>query len=419
MGWTPDSTASRLDDQRSCVAECGTDAHGVARDLTLSSLEQIVQRVANDTSHSTTNSRKHSDRKVPEDIVAAKHAWKREACPNQRRELRKVFQTLRRKFDKIRSGAKLRSLASCKVHARILPTTLEVGPNIVTSSRTEWRDSAYIQCSGRYGDPENNVCAQREFIAGLDSAAQNSRLDGRPYPSLDFHVVMQTRSSMKPNTTPGTDGNVTEMWQALPLVLLITVWHLFRLRLASGSAPVNDDWRTIDLTGIPKLRRPMCIGDFRFIAKTPTLQKWYLKCILHVAMQSLPPSPLHVYGFRRGCCTGLVTELLRQSLHLAAQWAKPVYLMSLDIATAFDDMRHGQMAKSLIARGVHPNLVRAFMLEYLDLRARVKLADADPTDYFSYSKAGRQGGVETPELFNIMMEALASGLAVSWQERGF
>lgn len=263
------------------------------------------------------------------------------------------------------------------------------------------------------------VCAQRELIAGLDAAAKNARLDGRPYPDLDFHVVMQTRCAMKPNTAPGTDGNVPEMWQALPLVLLITVWHLFRLRLSAGLEPVDDHWRTIDLTGIPKVRRPLCIGDFRFIAKTPTLQKWYLKCVLDVAAQSLLPSPLHVYGFRRGCCSGLVTELLRQCLHLAAQWAKPVYVMSLDIGTAFDDMRHGEMAKALNARGVHPNLVRAVMLEYLDLRVRVKLADADPTDYFSYSKAGRQGGVETPELFNIMMEALASALVASWRKRGF
>ena len=200
---------------------------------------------------------------------------------------------------------------------------------------------------------------------------------------------------------------------------LIAVWQLFCQRLASGRQPVNEPWRTIDLTGIPKVRSPDCLTDFRFIAKTPTFQKWYLECIVSLIVQSLLPSPVYVYGFRKGCCSGFVTELIRQALHLSKLWGKTLYVISADIATAFDDMKHPEMARSLLARGVHPRLVHAVMMEYMDLRARVKLADADPTDFFSYSKAGGQGGVETPEVFNIMMEALASPVVESWSQRGF
>ena len=66
-------------------------------------------------------------------------------------------------------------------------------------------------------------------------------------------------------------------------------------------------------------------------------------------------------------------------------------MIPMDIATAFDDLDHDVIFRSLLARGVHPALARALMLEYTDLRARVTLADAEPTDFFAFSSAGFQG----------------------------
>eukprot|EP00973_Karenia_brevis_P006057 824479-Karenia_brevis.AAC.1 len=59
------------------------------------------------------------------------------------------------------------------------------------------------------------------------------------------------------------------------------------------------------------------------------------------------------------------------------------------------------------------------MLEYFDLIARVTLADADTTDYFPFSKGGRQGGVETPELFNIIVESAVVDVVEKWRAENY
>ena len=59
------------------------------------------------------------------------------------------------------------------------------------------------------------------------------------------------------------------------------------------------------------------------------------------------------------------------------------------------------------------------MKEYVDLQARVKLADADVTDFFAYSKGGRQGGIETPEPFNLMMEATFADVVKDWKTKRY
>ena len=415
-GWSP---KSKENFQRACIKSAGVDLQGGGCGLTLGSFEKIVQKIAAEVPHTTAASHKKMRSMKPQALLDAKRAWKSESSIEMRRERRRLYQCLKRQFDRSRCSANLKSLSQCRPSSKHLPTTLMVAPGIETSSRTEWRNCAFAHCSQKYWDPANTEHVQRQRLQSLKSTFQNYELDGIPCPKLHFGTVVAMRASMKVNTMAGIDGVVVEIWQALPVILLIVVWQLFCLRLACGTTSVNDDWRTIDLTGIPKLRAPSSISDFRFIAKTPTFQKWYLKCVLAMVARSLRPSHLHVYGFRSGSCTGLVTELIRQALHLAVQWGKPVYVMSLDIATAFDDMLHGKIAEALCSRGVHPKLVYAILLEYLDLRARVKLADSDPTDYFHYSKAGRQGGVETPELFNLMMEGAASSIATSWTQRGF
>ena len=115
----------------------------------------------------------------------------------------------------------------------------------------------------------------------------------------------------------------------------------------------------------------------------------------------------------------MVTEMLRQALHLSVQWGKPLYIITCDVKIAFDDILHDVMADSMLQRGVHSALSHAFLLEYPDLRGRVKFADVDPTGFFECSKAGRQGGVETQHFFNIIMEAAASELVDSWKARNF
>ena len=45
---------------------------------------------------------------------------------------------------------------------------------------------------------------------------------------------------------------------------------------------VSPEWSLIDLVGIPKIRKPLDVSQFRFIARLPVLQKWYLRSIVEL-----------------------------------------------------------------------------------------------------------------------------------------
>ena len=65
-------------------------------------------------------------------------------------------------------------------------------------------------------------------------------------------------------------------------------------------------------------------------------------------------------------------------------------------------MNHQDIYKSLLRQRVHPTIAKAILLEYFDLKVTVRIADAEVTDKFQYWRGGRQGGIETPDLFNIV-----------------
>eukprot|EP00973_Karenia_brevis_P071447 9925890-Karenia_brevis.AAC.1 len=82
-------------------------------------------------------------------------------------------------------------------------------------------------------------------------------------------------------------------------------------------------------------------------------------------------------------------------------------------------MLHDQIADSLLALGVHPVLVLALAREYCQLKARVKIADADFSDFLPFRRGGRQGGVETPEVFNVMIESAAGAVVDTWRAKNY
>jgi len=75
-----------------------------------------------------------------------------------------------------------------------------------------------------------------------------------------------------------------------------------------------------------------------------------------------------------------------------------------DIRTAFDAMTHSSMQAALLGRGAHPEHVRAIMREVSHMLCRVAIPDAGSSEDFPLECRGNQGGVETPQVFNAMIE---------------
>ncbi|CAK0809472.1 unnamed protein product, partial [Prorocentrum cordatum] len=97
----------------------------------------------------------------------------------------------------------------------------------------------------------------------------------------------------------------------------------------------------------------------------------------------------------------------------------PLVVGTLDIKTAFETMRHGHVSRILLNKGLHPNLVRAMLREMSILFCSMVLPGMLASDSFPLEVGGKQGGVETLELFNCMVEFVLEPLVPSWRSRNF
>ena len=178
-----------------------------------------------------------------------------------------------------------------------------------TASRADWRAAVLQRCGLKYDDSKNTVEDQKRRLAYAISASQARLLDGLLPPRLSLATVFSTRASMRSGAAASEEYLAPEMWKRLPVLMVIVTWSLFWSRIIHGMTSLNDHWRSMVLNGIPKLLRPDTVEYFRFVATSPTLQKWYLKCVMALAKDTVRSTSVNLYGFRKCCSSGLVTEL--------------------------------------------------------------------------------------------------------------
>ena len=128
---------------------------------------------------------------------------------------------------------------------------------------------------------------------------------------------------------------------------------------------------------------------------------------------------VHSYGFRARSRCEMVTSLVRQLLYLAYNWNLPLLVAVQDVRTAFDAMHHAHIAEALEKRGVTPGLVAAHVKELSGIQAFITLPGVGDTAHFLYARAGKQGGVETPDQWNAFVDHVLEPVVVSWVARGF
>ena len=118
----------------------------------------------------------------------------------------------------------------------------------------------------------------------------------------------------------------------------------------------------------------------------------------------IKPTPVCSYGFKAGLCCDNVTSILRPVLILAFRWGCKLLIGSLDVAIAFDSMDHELLVKGLLGRGLHPESVACLLRELSGMHADITIPGAGSTPRFPLERGGKQGGVETPDEFNLFIE---------------
>ena len=81
-------------------------------------------------------------------------------------------------------------------------------------------------------------------------------------------------------------------------------------------------------------------------------------------------------GYEPGRSTAGLTATLRQVLSKAAEWGVGGFVASADVEGAFDGIKHDDVAKALLQKGVHPESVCSLLRESSDLKGRIYLPGA-------------------------------------------
>ena len=70
-------------------------------------------------------------------------------------------------------------------------------------------------------------------------------------------------------------------------------------------------------------------------------------------------------------------------------------------------------------RGICNQLLAVMARDLTDMRARMQIQGASATEQFPFWHGGRQGGVETPDEFNVYLEVALEQFVLTWRTRGW
>ena len=84
----------------------------------------------------------------------------------------------------------------------------------------------------------------------------------------------------------------------------------------------------------------------------------------------------------------------------------------------FDDIKHDDVEKALLQKGVHPESVCSLLRESSDLKGRINLPGAPMSPAFLYARGARQGSVEGPDMWNQVLDSALREPAGRWESEG-
>ena len=109
-------------------------------------------------------------------------------------------------------------------------------------------------------------------------------------------------------------------------------------------------------------------------------------------------------GCEPGRSTAGITATLRQILGKAAELCVEAFVASADVEGAFDCIKHMDVERALLRKGLHPGSICALLRESCDLKGRINLPGAPMSSPFPYVRGARQGSVEGPDMWNQVLD---------------
>ena len=291
-------------------------------------------------------------------------------------------------------------------------------PDGPSTNRQDWAAAAHKYGCEKYCDKENDETAQRERLIRLQELALREIEAGWQPPVVKFHDFLNALASAKNCKQPGSDGVVTEMVRALSWTTLLWLYLLFLVRLGGWETEKPEAWKEVILTAIPKKTDKSGLQSMRYISLLPVLQKFYIRALQTAVRRERKPHETNILGYEPGRSTAGVTATLRQILEKATEWGVGAFVASADVEGAFDCIRHMDIERALLQKGVHPSSICALLRESSELKGRINLPGAPMSSSFAYDRGARQGSVEGPDMWNQVLDCALREPAARWEAEG-
>ena len=140
--------------------------------------------------------------------------------------------------------------------------------------------------------------------------------------------------------------------------------------------------------------------EHRYLSLLATMSKWMVRILVESMRKHPRPqvaNRFHTIGYTLSWQTSAVSGTIREAFWHAQRFRRDLVMVSMDIRQCFDHMDNRRVIRALQERQLPRWLVRGYAREVCPLKARARIADADWTPEFDFSKGGKTG-VDSPAL---------------------
>ena len=124
--------------------------------------------------------------------------------------------------------------------------------------------------------------------------------------------------------------------------------------------------------------------------------------------------PLWMAGFMEGRQTLELTFAVQQAFQKSLSMGRGCWVAKLDVRKAFDTMDHPEFASLCESYGIHPSLILSTLKEWQGARTTIEVNGFGSR--INMMAGGRQGGRDTPKLWNILLYLILRDLVEKWEE---
>ena len=229
--------------------------------------------------------------------------------------------------------------------------------------------------------------------------------------TVSLDTVIDAIYGMRPGKSPDDDGIHAEHFQNGPLVLFIRLASLFNVMLSHAFVPSQFRFGTMIPIIKDKLGNASDINNYRGVTISPIPSKIFEHVLKTIFAHHLTTSS-YQYGFKRNSSTSHAIFALRETVNYYIDHGSRVYSSFLDASKAFDRIVHSGLFIKLMERNIPKRLLDILISWYAGLQCRVKWNNHHG-DWFMVTAGVRQGGVLSPDLYNIYVDGLISILKSS------